>query len=406
MTPQSNPQRFFRLQFSLRMLLLLMALVAISLAIFRWPWETSVVEADLTYTMRFHRGWNGKPLRHGLQSVAKTPSRQRVREAIYEDEVLRRERTFDARGELATDKVHFPARGETIEQTYGLGRESLLIAKSRIFAGGRRLQKEWRNTSNHLLEAIEYESKNDQEEWKLVRWNNRPIAEAVQELLNPLPPQQQAIWARHGWLSNQFVSSDLGDSTFWAAGALLHVDGPNENPLAGIPLGRRANYFLCPTSTTPNGPLVHELLAHAHARHQTLQCRFGILCLVPISAETAAPGDPTGTLAVQFAAGTTAAAAWLENVVGMDQDLAPAKRLQHFFRDTGIEIDSSQSGLTSEYPPSLLSGADKVLFRKPAPVFSKEAYRRTRRDTLGIFLRHHRLRVEQQGNKLIVLPRK
>jgi hypothetical protein len=209
-----------------------------------------------------------------------------------------------------------------------------------------------------------------------------------------------------GWLSNQHVSADLGDSTF-LAGSLLHIDSAEENPLVGIPLGSRVNYFLCPTSSTPKGPLIHELLAHAHARHQTLQCRFGILCVVPINAETVAPGDPTGALAVQFAADSTTAAAWLENVVSMDQRVASrVQRLQQFFRDTGIEIDAGQLSEVAETQLNLPDNQSTLKFPPRINYIPESAPLRTRRDTLGIFLWHHRLRVEQRGHKLIVLPQK
>jgi hypothetical protein len=150
-------RKYIRLQFSLRMVMLLTAGVAVGLAIFRWPWETTALESGLTYTMRYHRGWNGAPLRHGLQTVAQTEARQRTRDAIYEDDVLRRERTFDARGQLATDRIHFPERGETVERAFGISGDTTVIVKSRSWDHGRRSRREWRTTSGTLLESIEYE---------------------------------------------------------------------------------------------------------------------------------------------------------------------------------------------------------------------------------------------------------
>lgn len=399
-TPARN---YFRLQFSLRMLLLLMAGVAAGLAIFRWPWSETTVEKDVTRTTTYHRGWNGKPLKHGLETSS-NPFWEGPADAIYDEGVLRRSRAFDAQGLLASETLHYPQRGETLNRIFQINPERSVVAVSRTRDDGRQFRREWRTSTGQLLESIEYERKNDPQESRVVRWNDRPIAEATQELLNQLPPDQQDYWTQHGWLSNQHVSADLGDSTF-LAGTLLHIDSADENPLVGIPLGRRVNYFLCPTSTTPNGPLLHELLAHSHARHQTLQCRFGILCVVSINAETAAPGDPTGALAVQFAAGTTASAAWLENVVPMEKLFASkTHRLHHFFGDTGIEIDASQLNEAAE---TKVNSPAEATF--PFPIqstWTDSAPRRTRRDTLGIFLWHHRLRVEQQGNKLIVLPRK
>lgn len=400
-----TPARSIRLQFSLRMLLLLMAGVALGLAIFRWPWSETIVEKDVARTTTYRLGWNGKPLKHGLQTVA-NESRQRTRDALYEDGVLRRERMFDARGQLATDIIHFPERGETVERFYVLARDPSIIASPRIWDRGARLRREWRTSAGALLESVEFDCQKNQEDLQLVRWNDRPIAEATQELLEQLPQQQQEFWTKHGWLSNQWVSADLGDSTF-LAGTLLHIDSADGNPLVGIPLGSRVNYFLCPTSSTPKGPLIHELLAHAHARHQTLQCRFGILCVVPINAETIAAGDPTGALGVQFAAETTAAAAWLENVVSMDQSVeSRPQRLQQFFRDTGIEIDASALTETELHLPANPSTRKLAQDSPRINYIPDTAPRRTRRDTLGVFLWHHRLRVEQRGTKLVISARK
>ena len=67
MSTASSPSRF-RLQFSLRALLLLTLLVGVGLTVYRWPWKVEKVNAlGLTTTTTYHRGWNGKSLRHGLE---------------------------------------------------------------------------------------------------------------------------------------------------------------------------------------------------------------------------------------------------------------------------------------------------------------------------------------------------
>lgn len=71
-----------RLQFSLRMLLALMAVVAIELAVYRWPWVESDVstmilgseangETPRTHTFErrttYRRNWHGQAVKHGLE---------------------------------------------------------------------------------------------------------------------------------------------------------------------------------------------------------------------------------------------------------------------------------------------------------------------------------------------------
>ncbi len=406
MTLKSSPaQRQFRLQFSLRMLLLLTALVAVALAVFRWPWEVRVFRhgnPGTTQTTTYHRGWTGASLKHGPQSVIDAQTGERKSESLYEEDVLRRQRSFNSQGQLVHETLEFPERGETLHRDYHVNRERSLVAVTRVTDNGQHLRREWWTNNGKLLESDDY-FRQGNIGFQPVRWNDRPVAEVSQELLNLLPQEHRDFWAQLALLTNQKVTSYLGEATFYV-GAPLLVDSPSADPLDGLPPFRKHNeYFLSPSSTPPNGPLIHELLSWAHAQNQTLQCRFGVLCMAPINAETAAPGDPTGALAVQFAAGTTAAAAWLETVACMDQDVAsPAQRLQQFFADTGIEIDASGICFRAEMQPDL----PKLPNSSEIPGLPHFVFRRTRRDTLGIFLWHHRLRVEQRGNKLIVLPRK
>jgi hypothetical protein len=406
MSPQStSPQRKFRLQFSLRMLLLLTAIVALGLTIFRWPWETTIVDQDISRTTRYRRGWNGKPLKNGPETVVSNDSQRKFSEALYEDGILRREQLFGGDGLLSSEKIYFPERGETLERHFGINHDRSTIAEIKIAADGLRVRREWRTTAGKLLESADYERKTRQEDFQLRQWNDRPCDEVFQELLSLLPPSQQDLWRMHTRLSNYFIDSYLGDATFrFSAGLPLHVDSPAAEPEAGLPPFQRGKSFLSPSHV--DTPLIQDLFAHARSQHQTLQCRFGVICLVPIHAENMTPVDPTGVLSVQFNEGSRQKSAWLELVRCMDQRVtSPAQRLQLFFAETGIEIDVSQIDLPAEKQPTVQGFDGPKEPDSTWPGMPDFSYRRTRRDTLGMFLWTHRLRVEQQGNKLIVLPR-
>jgi hypothetical protein len=116
--PANQQSKALRLQFSLRMLLLVMLLLAVALAIFRWSWAETNEDKGITRTTNFRRGWNGTPLKHGLETEVSRVTGKMDREALFEDGVLRRERRFAANGELISEIVFFPERGETIEKKF------------------------------------------------------------------------------------------------------------------------------------------------------------------------------------------------------------------------------------------------------------------------------------------------
>ena len=76
-----------RLQFSLRALLLLMAIVGAAIVVYRWPWTETEVEYSGTRVTTFRRGWNGKAVRHGERRH--TDSHQIVDEEWYEQGLKR-----------------------------------------------------------------------------------------------------------------------------------------------------------------------------------------------------------------------------------------------------------------------------------------------------------------------------
>ena len=95
MQPKSTPAgpRITRLQFSLRMLLLLMVAVSVGLTIYRWPWEVkggpskSKPPEFASRTITLRRNWHGKPEQHGLERWF-DGQRNLIAERLYVDDQL------------------------------------------------------------------------------------------------------------------------------------------------------------------------------------------------------------------------------------------------------------------------------------------------------------------------------
>lgn len=114
MTSPTNKPSKFRLQISLRMLLLVMAAVGVLLAVFRWPWEETrqmvrALDDDTAFETRttYRRGWTGKPIRHGVEQLYRNS--KLIEEANYHDGLPHgRFRRLNYDGRLFTE-VHYLA---------------------------------------------------------------------------------------------------------------------------------------------------------------------------------------------------------------------------------------------------------------------------------------------------------
>src|SRR5687768_12125711 len=118
MSNETKSRRRIRLQFSLRAILVLMALVGVALTIYRWPWvETKEiddpVDGRVTQSTTYRRGWRGKTNKYGLRtSIFRGPSRSqrghtKLRyEEWFSDDELRWWAIYDAQGELLA-KHHY-----------------------------------------------------------------------------------------------------------------------------------------------------------------------------------------------------------------------------------------------------------------------------------------------------------
>jgi hypothetical protein len=156
--------RVLRLQFSLRALLLLMAIVGSGIAIFRWPWVETTEEKltlgavqfgetfeyadsigkdqdrwqhvrvpilwgfvvpdsdDYRVTTTFHRSWNGTPQRNGLQQHWRVRDKdQLIAQRHYIDDELRRLVHFGDEGEVirSEDWEQGLPHGKFVERSRG-----------------------------------------------------------------------------------------------------------------------------------------------------------------------------------------------------------------------------------------------------------------------------------------------
>ena len=393
----------FRLQFSLRMLLLLMAVIAISLAVFRWPWKVTTVIDNETQTTTFRRAWNGLPLKHGRTWTVDNVTGRTTYEADYVEHRLLNERIYDSAGVLAEDHDHV-ARVHSARDQSQLAQHGFILEKYRDDAK-QQLRHEWKMPDGTVLES-HFGTLRDRYILTLTEWNARPFTDEMNRVLAELPAENDRLaWAAQP--EGRVLMGPgalMGDNTYVPfiskrVDPVPFCTGPrtNEHPIRFDEIGmqyREGNLLRAGggPAIVPGGPqsAFHALLICAHQRNCTLRVRFGIVTVVPIGPELLQSTDPTGALAVKFPTGSRQEKAWLEPVVHMRREIESlAERVEQFFGETGIEIDASRLNLPAEKPLYL----------------DNSTYLRPRRDVLGTFLLVNNCRVEQQGNRLVLLPR-
>ena len=395
-----------RRQFSLRTLLLLMAIVAVGVAVFRWPWVETTVEDLETTSTTYRRAWYFVPLRDGRSWTVDNVTGQTTYEAEYVNNRPVRERIYDFAGALAEERSHSWDRREHSARDFSqLAKRGFILEKYRDDAQ-KQMRHEWKTPDGTALES-HFGTLRDGYILALTEWNGRPITDEMNRVLADLPTSND----RRAWATSlegkalMGPGALMGDHTYvpfisQRVDPVPFCTGPrtNEHPIRFDALhiqleqGKLLRAQLHGPPISPGGPhsAFHDLLVGAHQRNCTLRVRFGIVTVVPIETKLLDNTDPTGALAVQFPAGSTQEQAWLEKVVHMRREVhSPAERVKSFFAGTGIEIDTSRLDLPDE-APSYLHNSD---------------YLRPRRDVLGTFLLVRECRVEQDGNRLILYPR-
>lgn len=416
-TSNPVPRRWFRAQFSLRMLLIFMAVVGVGLTVYRWPWEVSSANPHplrrQTRTVTYRRGWTGKRLKHGSERIVDDATKLLTYEAFHFDDELRREWKFEPPGQLKTEIRYYPEREEKRVRYFAdLAREGIVLEVT-SWKSNQRLKREWRTYDGRLLQSqvSDYIDTFDQRQ---IEWNGQPLEKALPLLLADLPDEQ----ARAAWLAPQSTGglkqlAYLGDGTIQLQAKDCRyrprsIIGPRDftrdqvlvnfaHPETASHLDLHVSLNTMTTTSDEQRPgpsLAEQLLGFAAQHDSALCCRFGVVCVVPIAQAIREPADVTGVLAVNFAAGSEQAVEWLEPVDGLEIDLSPpSARLRQFFAATSIAIDLTQ--LQSREP----AAAPRGNLRTGISL-------RPRRDLLGLFLWHHDCRVVQQGNMLIIRRRR
>jgi hypothetical protein len=396
----------WRLQFSLRLLLLTITATGIGLAIFRWPWEEVHHGSSTITTTNYRRGWNGKALRHGPAEVRQADGSERT-ESIYHDGVLIREREFRPENVLVEERLFFPELGETLVRRYETVRGESLIVESRQSLQSGRTSTQWKTAHGTTLQSYEYGPGAPH------RWNGRSIDEGLHDVfMNRIANESvRAEWQRPQSSYDSIGYVYLGDGTFCGIrttnqtkrldgialeGKLLgetwlHVQGTDSTQLSDAELFY-FNHNLNLNLRTDDHPLpaVEVLLHRVFRQGYTLVPRFGVVCVVPICSAELASEDPTGVMQVQFSEDSSQQKEWLDLQDSVVRDSSRRQRIEKLFAGSSIEIDASAVTDTQPLP-----------FRRratPAP------HLRSRRDILGLCLWYHGYRVEQEGNKLTVLP--
>jgi hypothetical protein len=124
---------------------------------------------------------------------------------------------------------------------------------------------------------------------------------------------------------------------------------------------------------------------------------------VPISSRSLLENDPAGITKIKFAQHSPQARDWQRLSFSMRATLCShAERIQDFFADTSLTVDTSQVTFI-ETPPA---GRDDAFpIRSGFEIPHDSPYLRRRCDVFGLFLWCNGYRVEQQDQKLIVIPR-
>src|SRR6478735_5815076 len=125
MFPPISFMRNWRWQFSLRALLLIMAVVCVALTVYRWPWVEitqqspdpipgndpfgDVSSPRTQYLTTYRRDWRGRPVKHGLSQYR------------YNDVLVDESHYYD--GELHGTQQSFDEEGKlTFQQSFRAGR--------------------------------------------------------------------------------------------------------------------------------------------------------------------------------------------------------------------------------------------------------------------------------------------
>ena len=384
-----------KLQFSLRYLLLAMALLSLVLVVYRWPWTVEVGDNPLSRTTtQYRRGWYGVPVKDG-------PEVERLRDLTWE-------RWFDA-GDLRSERLleHGVAilerrfRGGKLHGPYwGTGSQSRaegeyhqdlqhgnwkyssgeLIVREEWQLGKRHGLRTWTTPEGRLLQSAEYD------QGELVRWNDAPVET---ELVRWLDAASLNPELRERFLLPLHRAEEAQPLVYAYAGEVMYFPAP-DRPFSV----HWENVFPKYEQVRVGRPIGETILAKALENSSTLVCRFNCLYAVPITGRSLAWQDRTGVHTVRFEPFTQQAQAWLEPVQANYFPAYAAQRFQELFEpstQTGITLDTAAiQDLSTELRVGDVVGTPPAALKFP------------RRDLLGTYLDKEGCYCEQQGNMLII----
>jgi hypothetical protein len=404
--------RTLRLQFSLRALLVAMALVGVAIVVYRWPWTVVVETKELRTSTQYHRSWDRSPVKHGLQ--AEQPVRGETVHRWFHEGELRKEQRFQAgvlrfernsRGGKLQGPWWAEADGRRVEGGYEQDLEHGTwiytlddeIREKRFHQGKLHGRREWRTRSGRVLQSAEYE------QGRLVKWNDRELDAELHSwvegnvsdedqrkiILMPIsdPADGRGQFAYFGAEVYRVGRSDFADDEPPSRYLTVQRQGshrPKTSVWNEIEMGR------------PGVCLGAALLEDALENSQTFAHRFHTLHIVPITAASLDWEDRTGVNRIRFEPDSQQARAWLAPAhANAFSDVRPEDRFRQMFQPkskTGITIDTT--AIDEPFPPGepMLGGGS---LKGPFGEFP-------RRDLLGIHLDREGCYCDQVGNTLVI----
>jgi hypothetical protein len=442
------PFRNWRWQFSLRALLLVMAVAGGALAIYRWPWEEAIErtyqipvpnsEAKQTVTeivqrVTYHRDWRGRPVKHG-RTLLFSDNVLYQEEHYYEGILHGLKRAINRAGQTTEEKhyrdgkLHGPYRsgdgttwiwhGTFVNNQWhgewsGLCKPNSypqpftlriagdgsaqfpwqhfspnpLAVQSNWRHGVRHGSWTWRTLDGKLVHTAEYDRGD------LVRWNGEPVVEQFSKWFAEAAGQAPLLLAE---LTNASTAewrnwSNYGNKhlcfRFGDGDQLvIHLDGIARKELQ-LP-------------TESNGHFVPALCEIAARNQLRFDYRYGALWLIPHSSAAEPFVDRTGVLQINFAENSRHKRDWDEPIMVTSCQGDVDQCVEHLLAQTTLKYEplarrnraAVQSPVFEERLTLGLRAIDAHLFK------------RRRRDALAYVLFVTGCRCELRGDTLHILP--
>ena len=388
-----------RPQFSLRALLILMAVVGAAIVVYRWPWtETKVVSSE-TITTQYRRGWTGKALKHGVQRT--TSSSPIVQEDWYEDDELRRKRSVQ--GDIVYNDQSF--RGGQLDGPYfDLGSTSTTRGSYRLgkkdgawqYSGHQVIEDEvrrngerhgprtWKTPQGRVLQTTEYE------DGRLTHWNEQPFEEEFRRWLMTAIPD---VGVQRKMLAT-LVRPYAGNPNLHYGEQLNFVGKSGELLVV------QWDHDLAEKNTRFSAPSIGEsILMGALDQSHILSYRYGLLHAVPITPQEVDWHDRTGVYDIRFPPGSAAEQYWLSpDQKHLWRHASLADGFTNLFNpeeDSPVQADLSNVTDLSEL---------RRIVTGPTRLNRVPAFPRIRRDLAGQYLNRAGYRCELRDGKLVILP--